>query len=1171
MNRVILLVGLLSAAVMSAAGETFYWVRDNQRDKADWQPYGDSKSWAVGTTPTSGNPSGLVPQATDDFYYGLDHGWMTSYWMDLGGETRTLRSVIDGDIDYAYRFLHIRNGELVFTGSFTNSAFHVDIRDNGKLTLSPTSAGRLGRGSQFMIAEVADTGTLDLKGAIDLVVGRFVVAPGGVMNIDPVRFGADVSFSTGADSYLWNRGTLNLPHGLAYTGAGNRASAEFAIAQLGGALNLGGDISGTSTRSMLALYLCGGTVNVTDDAALVTEGASSRFKVVMTNDCDVTVNVAANKTFDISGLVAEGNSALMKNGPGNLKLGATPPATLTVEEGVLTLSALAKVESFTMKAGTTLVFAGGGLACAAPVIEEGVAVSISAADLKNGEIIFSSEDDALNAALFEKVSAVPGLAGTFKLRGRSIVYEIPHEQTVFSWKNEGQILKDDLENGKYAYCHFTDPATWAVGRSKTGTNPDLLFPGENDDIYISNTYDPIFAMDMDGLTWLVRNYDKTGYAEKWGFNGIRVRNGTFGFTGTFESTRGVIVTEDGGKFVLGADGTSKLGSGDAEFFTFVKDGGAVEYGGDICVVIVCADVRAGGTLTLCPKTLTFDATKFHGGHKPSYFENHGTLNLPNGLTLVSGGSSSNWGRFELRQAEGKMVLGGPIVQKKEANVVASFLVSGGTVQATGDVSFSGVYAVKAVADSEIAFDVAEGKTLDLTGMTFEANVSVVKTGDGVIRFGSSVPASLLVLEGEVAYASGVSLGDSLTMSEGTTLCLQSKGVSADSIGGIEGASVVSGYAPQGESYMLFASKNQALVETVFAKLTTAGATGIVQVGNVIVHEAPHAASVFSLKSSASQSGTNLDTFSDATQYQHFFDCNQWAVGRSAAGGNPEKLFPGAEDDIYINSNADSYRPLFAFDMDGGNWLVRNYDKTDATERWGFNGFQIRNGTFGFNGVFTSTRSVVIAQDGGRFVFGDDAVVMLGYLGAQCFGLVRAGGEIVLGGDVTYSAYQARIEAGGKMTISPKDGILKDYRTGDAPQSYFDCYGTLSLPNGLKIVSNEAERDNTRISLLDGSTLELGGRLESTAKKGQFAFTLGSATINVTNRTAIAGFTSCTMTAGATATVNVPRGSSLNLSAMTFGADTVIEKFGDGRVIFGTSRPTTYNNHGQQFGMTLILR
>ena len=68
MNRAILLAGALSAAVTSAVGETFYWVHDTQRDKADWQAYGDWRSWAVGQTSTAGNPAELVPQETDDFY-----------------------------------------------------------------------------------------------------------------------------------------------------------------------------------------------------------------------------------------------------------------------------------------------------------------------------------------------------------------------------------------------------------------------------------------------------------------------------------------------------------------------------------------------------------------------------------------------------------------------------------------------------------------------------------------------------------------------------------------------------------------------------------------------------------------------------------------------------------------------------------------------------------------------------------------------------------------------------------------------------------------------------------------------------------------------------------------------------------------------------------------------
>ena len=259
-------------------------------------------------------------------------------------------------------------------------------------------------------------------------------------------------------------------------------------------------------------------------------------------------------------------------------------------------------------------------------------------------------------------------------------------------------------------------------------------------------------------------------------------------------------------------------------------------------------------------------------------------------------------------------------------------------------------------------------------------------------------------------------------------------------------------------------------------------------------------------------------------------------------------------------------------MGGAVRLVRSYDKTDAEEKWGYNGIQIRNGTFGFSGEFKSTRSVVIAQSGGRFAFGDNAMVVLGYKGAQCFGIVKKDGEIVLAGDITFNAYQSRIDAGGIMTINPKEGVLKFVATGDAPDTFIRNSGTLNIPNGLTFSGTGRDNTNVTLEMLDGFTLNIGGNI-SHAKdtKGNFAFTMGSGTINATNVSVISGFGNCSVKDGATITVNIPKGSKLELSEMAFGADTTVEKYGSGRLVFGASRPSDYIRFDPIPGTKIILR
>ena len=91
-----------AAAFLSSAAnlpaETFYWINDNSAQQsastANWHDYGDPLSWGIGTTPSASNPEGKIPTAADDFHYGVDHNWRTSFWMDLGGTARALRSIV---------------------------------------------------------------------------------------------------------------------------------------------------------------------------------------------------------------------------------------------------------------------------------------------------------------------------------------------------------------------------------------------------------------------------------------------------------------------------------------------------------------------------------------------------------------------------------------------------------------------------------------------------------------------------------------------------------------------------------------------------------------------------------------------------------------------------------------------------------------------------------------------------------------------------------------------------------------------------------------------------------------------------------------------------------------------------------------------------------------------
>ena len=1180
MNKsVILAAALASAFVSVVSADTFYWKNDTQRDTPQWRSFGDWQSWAVGTTADAGNPNHRVPQATDDFHAGVDHGWMTTQWMDLDGCSYSVCNLVDCYNDYAYRFLHVKNGRLTFTGSFTNSAYRIDAQDTGRFTLASTCASRFGRGGQAAKIDIKDGGILDMGGTVALVILYTTVQEGGTLNFEPMAFGSDTDYPQGTPSWLVNRGTLNAPNGFNFGGIGSSTDTKFDFYQEAGAFNLGGDFKDSSMRTSISFYLCGGTMNVTEDAAFVSASANTavRCRPQMTNDCSATVNVAADKTFDISLMTFGERTTLTKTGAGTVRVGESLPTALVVSEGVVEPASGAKLGSaLSFAEGTTLRFAAPGVQADAIDGVDNLTVEVADSLGDGSYLLFSSPDTALVAAIFDKLQAA-GLTG-FVNNGDSITHEKSHDSTIFAWKNEGRADTSNWRGGTYTWYPFLDPTSWQIGFDRVA-NTDGLVPGENDDFFISDSYQPIFAMDMGGTHRKVRNLalhmdadpSKPGqYPSQAGFRQFNVRNGTLEFTGSFTNVRAQVVAKDTGRFVLARTSAARLGWNGAQNNLIVENGGEIDIYGLVDIHILRAEIDAGGKMVFEPAGPV--TVNVPGGAYYSSFLNDGTLEFPGGLEFLTSASSTVC-PFRIEQREGTLLLGGPVVRDVAFKARVDFTILSGTVRVTNDVWFTNLSSLMVTNDASVAFDVAAGKTLDVSTMTFDEGASVTKTGAGTIRFGTSLPSALAVQGGTVEYAQPVALGESLTLGAGTTLAFASDGISATAIAGIDAASVTADASLLTKSCVLFSSASADLTAAVFAKLEASGAEGISLNGNVILHEIVHDPSVFTLQSTATQSGGDLSSFTDATVYQRFFDPATWSVGRATVGQNPQGLVPGEEDDLYINSQAPSenYRPLFAFDMDGAERLVSDYDKVDAAEKWGFNGFQIRNGTFGFNGTFQSTRSVVIAQPGGRFVFGDDAVVTLGYQGAQCYGIAKAGGEIVLGGDISYNAYQARIDAGGTMTIATKDGKLKYVRTGMAPESYIWNYGTLNIPDGLTIVGGSLASDKTSLVQEDGSTLNLGGQLACTSTGGTYEFQLGSATLNVTNRTAITGFTSCSMAEGATVTVNVPKGSSLNLSEMTFGADTTIEKYGSGRLIFGANRPTNYIRHDPIPGMLLLVR
>jgi hypothetical protein len=125
----------------------------------------------------------------------------------------------------------------------------------------------------------------------------------------------------------------------------------------------------------------------------------------MTNGVSAAVDVNDGKTADFSAMEFGEGTALLKSGAGALRLGASVPASLTVESGRLVVGAAAVFgEGLSLQNGAGLHFAAAG---SSAVSIEGLAtaeVTADAALLRRGTVILQSADETLLSALAEKLS-----------------------------------------------------------------------------------------------------------------------------------------------------------------------------------------------------------------------------------------------------------------------------------------------------------------------------------------------------------------------------------------------------------------------------------------------------------------------------------------------------------------------------------------------------------------------------------------------------------------------------------------------------------------------------------------------------------------------------------------------------------------------------------------------
>ena len=875
-NAVIVSLAILASGMVT--GETYSWRHISNSGSVppaspNWQSFADSANWVVGNPYyTGGNPNASVPGAADDIYFGRYMDYTAkAVCFDLAGETYSVENLLGGGTQWVPYLMLVKNGTLGFSSSFTNNSTHVHVYDGGRFVHGFGCTGKWGSEGIYTLMHAHEGGEVDIEGNIEYVRMTVIADAGATVTFRPAKlknlFGLKVSHGS---SVIRNYGTFNLPNGFVLDAEWSNpadGTCYFLFEQKDGMLNVGGDfvktekIANEAFNLEVNFSLEGGVVNVTEDVTF-----SGFKKIVMTDDAVATVNVAEGKTLDLSKMVFNGGTKLVKRGLGTVKFGASLPESLSVEEGYFILGTNRKfngldvnvgtgetldLSAVTFEAGavftksgagavilgsstpdvlnieggkvnvikaagfTSISFAeGGGLHIAVPKVSaknvygaENALITVGDEVLAAGLPFFSVEDENTAKILSQRVEAPVGFAGVGN--AGELTVEKTHDPAVFYWK---------MENNSY-YWNFYDPSNWGMGETADSENADRLIPGEDDEIsYCTRTDIWAFYLriNMQGGARWVKSF-KVGNANIWSKRMLEIKNGFLGFNSVFKTVKVPVKVSEGGSFALGENCSSRFGYLGNDNSYEVEDTGKVDIKGDVLLQYMTAQVKNGGSFSFAPRTFTYDPQASRD--VVSTIVNSGYCSFANGFVL--GGQSIGNCTFMIRQCAGEMVLGGDVKMESAVDHL-DFSLTGGVVRVTGDAAFIGCRNVVMTEDAIAEVSVAAEKTADFSAMAFADGTELTKTGPGSLKLGASVPSSLAVNSGRLVVGAAANYGSALTLGEGATLHFAAAGAAFASIAGLESANVTVDtdlLTPAGR--VLFTSFDGELAQAISSKLLAA--------------------------------------------------------------------------------------------------------------------------------------------------------------------------------------------------------------------------------------------------------------------------------------------------------------------------------------------------------------
>lgn len=288
-------------------------------------------------------------------------------------------------------------------------------------------------------------------------------------------------------------------------------------------------------------------------------------------------------------------------------------------------------------------------------------------------------------------------------------------------------------------------------------------------------------------------------------------------------------------------------------------------------------------------------------------------------------------------------------------------------------------------------------------------------------------------------------------------------------------------------------------------------------------------------------------FTGTSDYADYTDVANWRVG--GPEGTAAATLPGSGDSLYTLS------PIYA-DMAGGDYSVGS---------WGFSAdwdhspqpLYVRNGTLRITSNLTTHNGRLVMEDAGS-IYVEGTYVPALWDGSAHVVAVNDGGEYGITGSYQLYKTQVTVNAGGEFFFRPTEFSV---HAGSAQNSWYDIYGTMDAPLGVKWTSGNFANDSCSIDfrLQDGGRMCLGSGFLQTPSTGKLKFSwYDGGTLVVTGAVSFVN-TEATIMNDASVTLEVGDGGSIDFSGMTIGTGATVTKTGAGDFVFanGIALPDTF--------------